>query len=65
MTVFLCCLVPIIIIIIIIKYVLSGLSFSLFECIQNTISLKVETDYCAFDCEVICKHVCRHHEGDN
>ena len=50
MTLFRCCLVPIII-----RYVLSGLSFSLLDSIQNKISvmqsLKVETDSCAFDCE--------------
>ena len=38
---------------IIIRYVLSGLSFTLLDSIQNKISvrqsLKVETDYCAFD----------------
>ena len=38
-----------------IKSVLSGLSFSLLDSIQNKMSvrqsLKVETDSCAFDCE--------------
>ena len=50
MTLFRCCLVPIII-----RFVLSGLSFSLLDSIHNKISvrqsLKVETDSCAFDCE--------------
>ena len=50
MTLFRCCLVPIII-----RSVLSGLSFSLLDYIHNKISvrqsLKVETDSCAFDCE--------------
>ena len=50
MTLFRCCFVPIII-----RSVLSGLSFSLLESIQNKISVrqsfKVETDSCAFDCE--------------
>ena len=50
MTLFRCCLVPIII-----RSVLSGLSFSLFDSIQNKIlirqSLKVERGSCAFDCE--------------
>ena len=49
--IFRCCLVPIIII----RSVLSGLSFSLLDSIQNEISvrqsLKVETDSCAFACE--------------
>ena len=51
MTLFHCCLVPIII-----RSVLSGLSFSLLDSIHNKISvrqsLKVETDSCAFDCEI-------------
>ena len=50
MTLFRCCLVPIII-----RSGLSGLSFSLLDSIQNKMSvrqsLKVETDSCAFDCE--------------
>ena len=50
MILFHCCLVTIII-----RYVLSGLSFNLLDSIQNKISvrqsLKVETDSCAFDCE--------------
>ena len=50
MTLFRCCLMPIII-----RFVLSGLSFSLLDSIQNKIlvsqSLKVETDSCAFNCE--------------
>ena len=50
MTLFRCCLVPIII-----RSVLSGLSFSLLDSIQNKMSvrqsLKVETDSCSFDCE--------------
>ena len=50
MTLFRCCLVPIII-----KSVFSGLSFSLLDSIQNKISVrqsfKVKTDSCAFDCE--------------
>ena len=50
MTLFRCCLAPIII-----RSGLSGLSFSLLDSIDNKISvrqsLKVETDYCAFDCE--------------
>ena len=50
MTLFRCCLVPIII-----RSDLSGLSFSLLDSIQNKISvrqsLKVKTDYCAFDWE--------------
>ena len=50
MTLFRCCLVPIII-----RSVLCGFSFSLLDSIHNKISvrqsLKVETDYCAFDCE--------------
>ena len=50
MTLFHCCLVPIII-----RSVLSGLSLSLLDSIQNKISviqsLKVETVYCAYDCE--------------
>ena len=47
----------------IINYVLSGLS--LLDFIQNTISIKDETNYCAFDSEVICKHVCHQHNGDD
>ena len=50
MTLFRCCVVPIII-----RSVLSGLNFSLLDSIQNKISvrqsLKVETDSCVFDCE--------------
>ena len=50
MTLFRYCLVPVII-----RSVLSGLSFSLLDSIQNKISVrqshKVETDSCAFDCE--------------
>ena len=50
MTLFRCCVVPIII-----RSVLSGLSFSLLDSIHNKISvrqsLKVKTDSCAFDCE--------------
>ena len=50
MTLFHCSLVPIII-----RSVLSGLSFRLLDSIQNKIPvrqlLKVETDSCAFDCE--------------
>ena len=38
-----------------IRFVWSGLRFNLHDSIQNKISerqpLKVETDYCAFDCE--------------
>ena len=49
-TLFHCCLVPILI-----RSVLSGLSFSLFDSTQNKISerqsLKVETYSCAFYCE--------------
>ena len=49
MTLFRCCLV------LIIRSVLSGLSFSLLDSTQNKISvrqpLKVETDSCAFDFE--------------
>ena len=50
MTLFCCCLVPIIV-----RSVLSGLSFSFLDSIQNKISvrqsLKVETYSCAFDFE--------------
>ena len=50
MTLFRCCLVPIII-----MSVLSGLSFSLPDSIHDNISvrqsLKVERDSCTFDCE--------------
>ena len=50
MTLFRCCLVPIII-----RSVLSGLIFSLLYSFQNKISVRqspeVETDSCAFDCE--------------
>ena len=50
MTLFRCCLLQIII-----TSVLSGLSFSLLDSIQNKISvrhsLNVETDSCAFECE--------------
>ena len=50
MTLFLYCLV----LMIIIRSVLSGLSFTLLDSIQNKISvglsLKVEADSCAFDC---------------
>ena len=50
MTPFCCCLVPITI-----RYVLSGLSVSLLDSIQVRRSVrqspKVETDYCAFDCD--------------
>ena len=50
MTLFRCCFVPIII-----RSVLTGLTFSVLDSIQNKIpvrqSLKVETDSCAFDCE--------------
>ena len=50
MTLFRCCLVPIIM-----RSILYGLSFSLLDSIQNKMSvrqsLKVETDSFAFDCE--------------
>ena len=50
MTLFRCCLVPIII-----RSVLSGLSFSLLDSIQNKMSvrqsLKIKKDSCAFDCD--------------
>ena len=49
MTLFRCCLVPIIII----RYVLSGLSYGLIDSIQNKISviqtLNVETNSCESD----------------
>ena len=66
MTLFRCFLVPIII-----RSVLSGLSFGLLDSIQNKMSvrqsLQVETDSCAFDCnvKVICKPVCHQHTGDD
>ena len=59
MTLFRCCLVAIIIIII--RFVLSGLSFSLLDSIQNKISarqpFKIETDSCAFGgkWKVVCR----------
>ena len=64
MTLFRCCLMPVII-----RYVLSGLSFSLFVSIQNNMSvkqlLKVERYSCAFDCESDIIHVCQQHTGDD
>ena len=52
MALFHCCLLPIII-----RYVLYGLSFSLLDSTQNKMSvrqsLKVETDSCQFDCEIM------------
>ena len=61
---FRCCFVPIII-----KFVLSGLRFSLHASIQNKMSvrqsLKVEKHSCAFDGDSICKPACHQHTGDD
>ena len=64
MTLFRCCSMSVII-----RYVLSGLSFSLFVSIQSNMSvkqlLKVERNSSAFDCESDIIHVCQQHTGDD